>query len=84
MNIEKVKQAVELQKQIITDMDVFGSTSRYNRQMLENLMDNLSEDEFDLGRELMDNHNQARTLTVEIKRYEYDSRRNLPGRTRSQ
>ena len=64
MNIEKVKQAVELQKQIITDMDVFGCTSRYNRQMLENLMDNLSEEEFDLGRELMDSHNQARTLTV--------------------
>ena len=64
MNIEKVKQAVELQKQIITDMDVFGCTSEYNRKMLENLMDNLSEDEFDLGRELMDNHNPNRTLTV--------------------
>ena len=64
MNIEKVKQAVELQKQIITDMDVFGSTSRYNRQMLENLADSMNYEECDLFIELMDNHNQARTLTV--------------------
>ena len=64
MNIEKVKQAVELQKQIITDMDVFGSTSRYNRQMLENLVDSMNYEECDLFIELMDNHNQARTLTV--------------------
>jgi hypothetical protein len=64
MNIEKVKQAVELQKQIITDMDVFGCTSEYNRKMLERLIDNLSEDEWVLGRELMDNQNPPRILTV--------------------
>jgi hypothetical protein len=64
MNISKVKQAVELQKQINTDMEVFGCTSEYNHKMLERLIDNLSEDEWVLGRELMDSQNPPRILTV--------------------
>jgi hypothetical protein len=54
MNIEKVKQAVELQKQMNTDIDVFGCTSEYNCKMLGNLVDNMSDEEGDLFIELMD------------------------------
>ena len=64
MNISKVKQAVELQKQINTDIDVFGCTSEYNCKMLENLADSMSHEECDLFIELMDSHNPARTLMV--------------------
>jgi hypothetical protein len=64
MNIEKVKQAVELQKQINTDINVFGCTSEYNCKMLENLADSMNYEECDLFIELMDNHNPPRTLTV--------------------
>jgi hypothetical protein len=53
MNIEKVKQAVELQKQINTDIDVFGCTSEYNCKMVERLVDNMSDEEGDLFIELM-------------------------------
>ncbi len=64
MNIEKVKQAVELQKQINTDIDVFGCTSEYNANMLERLADSMNPKECDLFIELMDNHNLPRILTV--------------------
>jgi hypothetical protein len=53
MNIEKVKQAVELQKQMNTDIDVFGYTSEYNCKMLENLADSMNYEECDLFIELM-------------------------------
>ena len=53
MNISKVKQAVELQKQINTDIDVFGCTSEYNCKMLENLADSMNYEECDLFIELM-------------------------------
>ncbi len=53
MNIEKVKQAGELQKQMNTDIDVFGCTSEYNCKMVERLVDNMSDEEGDLFIELM-------------------------------
>jgi hypothetical protein len=64
MNISKVNQAVELQKQINTDIDVFGCTSEYNANMLERLADSMNYEECDLFIELMDSHNLPRTLTV--------------------
>ena len=53
MNVEKVKQAVELQKQMNSDIDIFGCTSEYNCKMLDRLIDNFDSDEDELFIELM-------------------------------
>lgn len=43
--LEKVKKAVELQKQINIDIDTFGATSEYNATILDSLISTFTDEE---------------------------------------
>ena len=53
INVENVKKAVELQKDMNNDMDLFGSTSYEKIKQLDRLIDNFNSAEDDLFIELM-------------------------------
>ena len=53
LNIQKVQEAVDLQKKINSDIDVLGSASYYDCKVLDRLIDNLSSAEDELFIELM-------------------------------
>ena len=52
-NVENVKKAVELQKDMNNDIDLFGSTSYEKIKQLDRLIDNFNSAEDDLFIELM-------------------------------
>ena len=53
INLEKVKEAVELQKDMNNDIDLFGSTTYEKVKQLEILINNFNSSEDDLFIELM-------------------------------
>ena len=53
INVENVKKAVELQKDMNNDIDLFGSTSYEKIKRLDRLIDNFNSAEDDLFIELM-------------------------------
>jgi hypothetical protein len=53
INVENVKKAVELQKDMNNDIDLFGSTSYEKIKQLDRLIDNFNSAEDDLFIELM-------------------------------
>ena len=53
INLEKVKEAVELQKDMNNDIDLFGSTDYGKIKQLDRLIDNFNSAEDDLFIELM-------------------------------
>ena len=53
LNIQKVQEAVDLQKRINSDIDALGSASYYDCKVLDRLIDNFSSAEDELFIELM-------------------------------
>ena len=54
INLEKVKEAVELQKDMNNDIDLFGSTTYEKVKQLDGLIDNFNYEECEMFIELME------------------------------
>lgn len=75
INVQKVQQAVDLQKQMNSDIDIFGCTSEYNCKMLDRLIDNFNSEEDELFIKLM-NEEVSFEDEIEDLHYKIDNANN--------